>query len=280
VHRAGFEVASDEVFAVVRQFYDFDEALPLDARVVDSWEDETARFETVVFTTSSGERVPGDLTLPLTGEPPYPAVLLIHGLNSTRDYWWRPDREALPKGLLAAGIAVMTIDLRFHGARSAANDYLPPALMTMGGNELFVRSRDMTIQSAIDSRRALDFLGEQPEIDGARIGVAGYSMGAMIALYLSALEGELVAAVGAAVPTRTQQLPTDHFNFAARATMPVLLQIGRDDWLSSPADAEMLRGLVPRELGKLRYYDAGHRLPPAFASDAAAWLVERLAPPA
>ena len=276
IHRSDFVVARDDLFFVVRQFYDFDVALPLDSRTVDSWQDDVARFENIVFTTSSGERVPGDLALPLAGEPPYPAVLLIHGLNSNRDYWWRPDRESLPKGLLETGVAVLTIDLRFHGARSAANDYQPPALMTMNGSELFVRSRDMTIQSTIDSRRALDVLIERPEIDGSRIGVVGYSMGGMIALYLSALEPELAAVVAAAVPTREQELPTDHFNFAARAAMPILLQNGRTDWLSSPEDAERLRGLVPSDLASLRLYAAGHRLPPAFAADAASWLRERL----
>ncbi len=274
-HRRGFVPAGDEVFAVVTQFYDFDEALPLDARTVDRWEDETGRFENVVFTTSSGERVPGDLVLPPDGEPPYPAALLVHGLNSERDRWWRPDREALPEALLAAGVAVLAIDLRFHGARAAANDYEPPAYMTMG-QDLFVRNRDMVIQSTIDCRRALDLLAERPEIDAARIGVVGYSMGAIIGLYLSALEPELAAVAAAAVPTGVGTLPTDHFNFAARASTPILLQIGRTDWLSSPADAELLRDLVPGERASLRFYDAGHRLPPEFAADAAAWLLARL----
>ncbi len=274
-HRAGFVPAGDEIFAVVRQFYDFDEALPLDARTVDRWEDETGRFENVVFTTSSGERVPGDLVLPPGGEPPYRAALLIHGLNSNRDFWWRADRAALPNALLAAGVAVLAIDLRFHGARAAANDYQPPAYMTMG-QDLHVRNRDMVIQSTIDCRRALDLLAARPEIDAARIGAVGYSLGAIIGLYLSALEPELDAVVAAAVPTGLGPLPTDHFNFAPRASMQILLQVGRSDWLSSPADAELLRDLVPRELASLRFYDAGHRLPPEFASDAAAWLLERL----
>ncbi len=276
VHREGFVPTGDEIFAVVSQFYDFDEALPLDARTVDRWEEETSHFENIVFTTSSGERVPGDLVLPAGGEPPYPAALLIHGLNSDRDRWWRADREALPGALLAAGVAVLTIDLRYHGARAAANDYEPPAYLTMG-QKLFVRNRDMVIQSAIDCRRALGLLAARPEIDAARVGVVGYSMGAIIGLYLSALEPDLAAVVAAAVPTGVGPLPTDHFNFAARASMPILLLVGRSDWLSSPADVELLRDLVPRDLARLRFYDAGHRLPPEFASDAATWLLERLA---
>jgi len=275
IHRASFSPASDEVFAVVTQFYEFDRALPLDVRTIERWEDRGRRFETVVFSTSTGERVPGDLVLPSGGQGPYPAVLMVHGLGSNRDRWWEPDRVSLPNSLLDNGIAVLSIDLRLHGARSVANDYQNPVYLTMG-NELFVRSRDMTIQSAIDCRRALDVLGERTEIDASKLAVAGYSMGAMIGLYLSALEPELVAVVAAAVPTREQTLPSDPFNFAVRARMPVLLQIGRTDWLSSPEDARRLRDLVPDERGHLRFYDAGHRLPPEFAGHAAEWLAERL----
>jgi pimeloyl-ACP methyl ester carboxylesterase len=275
VHRRDFVPIGDEIFSVITQFYDFDDVLPLDVRTIEEWEEDTARFETVVFTTSSGERVPGDLVLPKSGTPPYPAVLLIHGLGSDRDRWWKDDREVLPKGLLEAGIAVFTIDLRFHGQRIAENDYQSPVYLTLG-NSLFVRSRNMLIQSTIDSRRALDFLRQREEIDGGRIAVVGYSMGGMIALYLSALEDGLVAFVACAVPTTEQPLPVDHFNFAPRARASGLLQIGRDDWLSSPEDAEILRDLLPGEDRRLTFYDAGHRLPTKFASDAALWLRERL----
>lgn len=275
VHRKGFVPTADEVFSVIRQFYDYDSVLPLDARTVDEWEDEDGKFKTIVFTTSSGERVPGDLVLPRNGEPPYPGVLLLHGLGNDRDRWWDGHRAALPKGLLAAGIAVLTIDLRFHGQRSAANDYQPPVYLTMG-NSLFIRSRNMLIQSTIDSRRALDFLAQREEIDGDRIAVLGYSMGGMISLYLASLEEHLVAIVASAVPTTEQPLPIDHFNFAARTHTTVLLQIGRDDWLSSPEDARRLRDLLRSDDRQLIFYDAGHRLPPKFATDAAAWLDEKL----
>ena len=101
-------------------------------------------------------------------------------------------------------------------------------------------------------------------------------MGGMIALYLSALEDGLVAVAACAVPTTEQPLPNDHFNFAARAKAPTLLLIGRDDWLSSPQDAETLRGLLPVEKRQLTFYDSGHKLPAQFAVDAATWLRARL----
>jgi dienelactone hydrolase len=263
-----------DLFSVVEQFYAYDLGLPLEERVVEAWESEGTNYEKLVLTTSSGERVPGELAVPGTGGP-HPVVLLLHGLGNSRERWWEEDRAALRTALLAAGVAVFAIDLRFHGERSARNEYQNPVFLTFG-DSLFVRNRDMIIQSTIDARRALDLLDSRPGLDPARKAVMGYSMGGMIALYLSALEPDLRAVVASAVPTTEQPLPLDHFNFVARARSSVLLQIGRTDWLSSPADARLLRDLIPVEDADLRFYESGHGLPPEFATDAGEWLASRL----
>ncbi len=274
-HRRDWHAASDEVFQVVEHFYDYDTGNPLDTRTVDSWESDGAIFENIVFTTQSGERVPGDLAIPTDRAKRCPAVILLHGLGATRDRWWDEDRQALPDSLLAAGIAVLTIDLALHGARSARNDYQNPVFLTMG-DSLFVKSRDMVIQSTIDARRALDYLKTRREIDPGKIAVVGYSMGASIAFRLAALEKDVAGVVACAATSGRAPVPTDYFNFAARTKAPVLLQIGRDDWLSSPEDAATLLALIPVVDKKLVFYEAGHRLPPSFAIDAGAWLRERL----
>jgi pimeloyl-ACP methyl ester carboxylesterase len=82
--------------------------------------------------------------------------------------------------------------------------------------------------------------------------------------------------VAAAVPMGEQPPAIDPFNFAPRDRIPTLLQVGRTDFLSSPEDAKMLRDLMPAETRELVFYDAGHQLPTAFASDAAGWLAAHL----
>ncbi len=275
VHRADFQPVEDEVFEILKLFYDLDESQPLDERTVERWETEWARMESLVFTTTTNERVPADLALPRAADGPYPAVLLLHGLGSSRDYWWRPDREALPRGLLRAGIAVVTLDLELHGARASRNDYQSPVYLTLGATR-FVRSRDMVVQSTLDARRTLALLRRHPEIDPDRLAVVGVSMGGMIATVLGALEPSLVAAVVLSISTREQPLPIDPFQFAPRVDVPVLLQIGRTDWLSCPEDAERLHELFPAESGRLLFYDSGHTLPAEFSTDTLPWLVEQL----
>ena len=275
-HRGGFVPVDSTTFALITQFYDFDQSLPLDARVVDTWETDIARFEKVVFTTQSGGRVPSALALPKRGNRPFPLVLFLHGLGNDRGRWWREDRSPLPTGLLEQGIAVVAIDLQFHGERAVDNDYQSPVYLTLG-NSLFVRNRDMVIQSAIDSRRALVYLRQRQEVDSTRLGVMGYSLGAMIALQLSALEPDLRTVVVSAVPTGEQPLPIDHFQFAARSRIPTLLQFGRTDWLSSPQDAGTLLKLLQGKGNKLAVYQSGHQLPPdKYVPDALAWLLEKL----
>lgn len=272
VHRRGFEPVDDARFGILTQFFDLDASVPLEARAVESWDEDAARNEKVVFTTQSGERVPGWLSLPVEEGARVPCVLLLHGLGNSKERWEREDRSPLRERLLAAGIGVLAIDLRYHGERSSTNDYQSPVYLTLG-NTLFVRSRDMVIQSTIDARRALAMLRERPEVDPKRLGVVGYSMGSMLSLILGALEPDVAAIVASAVPTTEQPMPIDPFQFAPRVGPPVLLQIGRTDWLSSPEDAERLVGLLPAKGSALRFYDAPHQLPPVFATDAAAWLI-------
>ena len=283
VHREGFEPVGDELFGLVQEFYLYDVGFPLDARVLESWTEEGTRagsefvagYEKVAFTTSTGERVPMVLALPTTDDDQVPVVLLLHGLGNDRQRWWEEDRVALPEALLEAGIGVAAFDLHLHGERSSLNDYQSPIYLTFG-NDYVIRSRNMLIQSTIDARRALDYLSNRPEIDPSRLAVAGYSMGGMVSLYLGALEPRLAAVVASAVPTTEQPMPVDPFHFAPRSTVPTLLQIGRDDWLSSPSDAQRLRTLLRSEDAALRFFDAGHRLPPAFALSASDWLIEKL----
>jgi len=276
VRRAGFAPMPDAQFEIVRQFYDFDRTLPLDVRVVQKTEDDHSRIEKVVFTSTAHERVPGLLALPKRGRAPYPCVLLVHGLNDSKDYWWDHPRAAdLTSRLLEAGTAVFAIDLRYHGERSAPLDYMAPMYLTFE-NTLYVRNRDMIIQSAIDCRRALDALRGRTDIDSTRLAAAGVSLGGMISIYLGALEPQLRTIACASTPSHVQLLPADHYSFAARAALPVLLMAGRADWHTSAEDSQTLLGLFPNPDRHLTMYEGGHSLPAAWTAEASVWLQSHL----
>lgn len=276
IRREGFQPVDDRAFDILSQFYAYDRGLALDARVVERHEVDKAVIEKVVFTASNGERVPGYFALPKAAEGRVPLVLLMHGLGSSKDWWWDSQPASrLNRSLLANGIATFAIDMELHGERSAANDFQDPMFLTFE-NTLYIRNRDMLIQSAIDCRRALDYARSRSEVDTSRVALVGSSMGGMLALEVAALEPWVHAVVGAIVPSHRQLLPADHYHFAARVRAPVLLMTGRTDWHSSPEDAQTLLALIGNDDRKLTLYDSGHRLPDEWAAEALDWLLERL----
>jgi dienelactone hydrolase len=181
----------------------------------------------------------------------------------------------LARRLLDAGTAVFAIDLRYHGERSALLDYMAPMYLTFE-NSLHVRNRDMIVQSTIDARRALDVLRTRADVDSARLGVVGQSLGGMVATYLGALEPTLAGLACASTPSHPQLLPADHYSFASRARVPVLLMAGRKDWHTSPEDTQTLLAMFPHRERRVVFYDSGHSLPTAWTTEASAWLLKRL----
>ena len=272
IHRQDFQQVPDEVYQMATHFYDYDASYPLDIRILEKWDDPQGRYRKVSFNSAYGGRIPGELALPLDSTLQAPAVILVHGIGSNKERWYRDDRKSLVDSLLSNGIGVFTLDLNMHGERSYLNDFQNPVFLTFG-DSLFVRSRNMFIKSAIDVRRALDFLRSQPYLNAQKLGLVGYSMGAMISSILMALETDIEAVVLCALPT-TQQLPmTDPYVFGARAHLPALLLIGQDDWLSSPADIEKLTGILPRGSESI-FFDSGHTLPPQFTTTAFNWILK------
>jgi dienelactone hydrolase len=104
----------------------------------------------------------GTLTLP-TGRAPYPAVAFVHGSGPT-ERAYLPDLQAL---LVRSGVAVLAYDKRGIGQSSGS---YPGESPTAGTIDVLAR----------DASAAVHFLAAQPEIDRARIGLAGHSQAGWI----------------------------------------------------------------------------------------------------
>jgi dienelactone hydrolase len=113
------------------------------------------------------DRVPAFLAFP-PGERAGPCVIYLHGLTGSKQ-----DAAGLVGPLAGAGIGLLAIDEPYQGARSqgtAALDRVlqqPPA---MAG---------MLRQTVVDVRRGLDLLSGRPECDPDRLGLIGFSFGAL-----------------------------------------------------------------------------------------------------
>lgn len=291
-----FTPASPDAFAAILQFYQYDSTIPLDAKIVQepSFFGEKTR-EKIVFTGVNDKRVPGYLELPKSGDAPYPCILLIHGLTSSKDEWWDMDSPAhngeLTQSLLKSGFAVVALDSDYHGERIKDNDYESPDQMVFVKGWLN-RSRDMTLHSVLDYRRLMDYLATRSEIDSTRIGVIGYSMGGAMTFLLAAVDDRIKTAVACVtspnsktifkmfgVPFTPETLmafrlgATSPNNFAhAIGSCPFLMLMGKQDTFYTEEEANQLYQLIPGPTKELTFFDSGHMLPAEWVPKAANWF--------
>lgn len=274
----------EEAYQLLASFYEYDRDVSLDARIVGEIDLPEGAVDKVVF-RSRDSQVVAYLGVPKSGSPPYPCVLLLHGLGLDKMSWWEDDNDIsggnLTKALLRRGVAVLTPDAQYHGERTHVNSYEFTVPMAFRDGLQF-RFRDMVVQSVVDCRRAMDYLETRPEIDKARIGALGYSLGSIEVVALSALDSRIKASVACVIPLThldrmgysTVVLPG---SFASRMhDHPFLMVMGRDDEFSTEADTRRFMELVSSPSKELTYLDSGHVLPREYVDRASAWLEDKL----
>jgi len=153
------------------------------------------RFELV----SRGDFVPGRLHTPdEAGEDPHPLLLVGHDLRA-RGETAAPEWIA---GWIRKGLAMASIDLPLHGARSSPK--LSERLAT--GVERLARGRDIDVetrvlveeflrQSTSDLVRTLDALALRPDVDETRMAYLGVGLGAVVGTCLLGHDARPNAAV-------------------------------------------------------------------------------------
>jgi pimeloyl-ACP methyl ester carboxylesterase len=117
----------------------------------------------VTLRTSDGVAIAATVYLP--SRRPAPAVVLLHMLGRSRDDW-----QAAGVRLSEAGFVGLAIDLRGHGASG-------------------VRAEDTTAdlsRDLLDVRAARGYLKSHPDISTDRVGMAGASIGANLAVLAAA----------------------------------------------------------------------------------------------
>ncbi len=122
---------------------------------------------------SQGTRCAAWLTLP-PGAGPHPAVVLVHGLGATHDMML----ETYEQHFAAARIATLAFDYRNTGA----SDGQP-------------RQHIATRHQRRDVSAAIAYLGARADIDSARIGLWGTSLGAMNVIRVAAGRDDIAVAV-------------------------------------------------------------------------------------
>jgi uncharacterized protein len=213
-----------------------------------------------------GEQVPGILSQPGSSRPA-PAALLLHGLSSTKERM----SDSMGRALAARGIASLAIDLPLHGEREGdVRDLSPMRPFAI------ISQWKLAVSDAV---AALDWLADHRGIDGARLAVVGYSLGAFLAVQLAGDDSRIEGVVLAAGGDLPDDLPfqsvvravADPVKSIKRVNKPVLMINGQFDRTVTPAQARRIHQAAT-EPKTIRWYRGGHWPPQSELDAAADWV--------
>lgn len=166
--------------------------------------------------------VAAQLRMPTPRQDPLPAVVIVHG-----SYGVDGRGEALAAALNAGGMATLEIDM--WAPRRVAHPLGRP---------------DHAAETLPDVFGALRYLTSRPEIDGARVGITGFSWGGVVSL-LSATNryvSEIVGAGGGRFAAHLAFYPVcwaynrrPGYEFRDLTGAPVLIQAGENDTYDRPS---------------------------------------------
>jgi uncharacterized protein len=221
------------------------------------------------------ERVPAILQLPSV-QRPVPGVVLLHGFSSSKNRM----ADSIGRELLRHGVASLAIDLPLHGTREGGIEGL-----SLRNPLALVQKWRLALREA---NSAIDFLAAHPAISDRRLAIAGYSLGAYLAIVAAADNARIRAVALAAGGDLPEQTPfaslirtmADPLRSARNlGGRPLLMVNGQHDRTVTPAQARALFEAAgePKEI---HWYNGGHWPPPDAITRTADWLAERLSGPA
>lgn len=230
----------------------------------------------IVMIGPRGEKVTGGFLRPKQ-DGLYPVVLLLHGPFS--------DKEAVLKSygipLVANGFAVLALDAPYYGERK--NSEIDPLDTTNLG--------DSILEGVREYRRAIDWLISRKDIDSHRIGLIGFSLGAMMGTILGAVDdrvqdvvlcggGDPIVSFASNVPVgkrdRMYTICPSLFIGHISPRRVLMLNARLDTVMLLPATLRLFDAAA--EPKTIEWYDTDHQLPYSHVNRAVSWLSQQLNP--
>lgn len=172
-------------------------SLPLEPEVVSSVDKGAYTLREVSIRTTPGRRMTVALATPDEVSGPRPAVVALHGHGGKQMSAF--DKSTGPNDRI----------YKEFGARLAESGYVVVA-PSVGQHEVYEDGRTLMGERLWDCMRAVDYLRSLPEVDDARVGCAGLSLGGEMALWLGAMDTRVSAVVSAGFLTVMDQMEKNH----------------------------------------------------------------------
>jgi dienelactone hydrolase len=233
--------------------------------------------EKLRITGVNGNRVPCNCIWPKDRTLPVPYMITTHGATSSKHEWTEMDGYTkggnITQELVAKGIAVIAMDLHFHGDNNTQN---------MGNLNVFSEDNwDVFFSRSItDIHTVLNHFAQDPSCDSSRMGFAGYSLAGIFGFWL-ANRGAPFTTMLLCVPSvdRNQNKPYATFNNLDNLKNLSILQVSAEEDEYVPfAEAKWLFEQIPLTRKRFLSFKSGHSLPADYVPEAVAWIHSQLNP--
>jgi dienelactone hydrolase len=293
----------------VLPLYADDSKAPLDVHQIANDKFQGGRWGKLTYAGKDGEKVPALIYLPeiASKSHPVPCLLLMHGLGGNKEMM-----TPLAQLLAGYGYASFMIDEAGQGERSASGTNIFPT---------FTSEQDLTkalvtdgVATVVDMRRGIDYLQSRHDIEKDKIGLIGFSLGALEGTILAGVDDRvkavaLVSGGGGLGKILTEQAqdnqslgghyapilqgatsdqleaqlgPVEPLIFAPHiAPRPLIMEHGKKDVVIAPDDAQALFDAASQPKQIVWFPDAGHIPPPLdLYPSLSVFLLKYLPPPA
>ncbi|MEW5900147.1 MAG: alpha/beta fold hydrolase, partial [Acidobacteriota bacterium] len=166
--------------------------IPLHSRILSTEERPAYVLQEVEFSSTPGRRIKAMVTIPRGGEPPYSAVVCIHGHGGTRRIVY--DASTVYKGF---------------GAVLAETGFVTIAV-DVGQHEVYEPGRTLMGERLWDLIRCVDYCETLEAVKRKAIGCAGLSLGGEMAMWLAAMDERVAACASSGFLTVMDQMEHDH----------------------------------------------------------------------
>lgn len=169
------------------------ERAPLDTKQAGGFERSGYRLEKLSYESWPGLRIPANLYIPTTGQPPFPGVLfqMGHSLNG-KAY---ESYQKCCQGLARLGYVVLAFDPMGQGERTYYHVGDADEEHSRPGRQMLLVGETATRLQVWDAVRSLDVLAAHPLVDPKRLASMGQSGGATLTMLLAAVDDRLACAV-------------------------------------------------------------------------------------